>query len=145
MYILYCGTKYLIYKIILFSSLEWSQKLCPLHPGRNPQATGLRVVVFSPHEPKAQVKVQVSFTDHTLSVVVRLFVRSSSSLKRLLLLQFSSDFYQNWYISSLGQCVSKSDRPTGAPGGALKRVMWVKFENATHLSNIKLKQNQFDI
>ena len=61
---------------------------------------------------------QVSLTDPTLSVVVRrLYV--NISLKRPLLLQFSSDFVQTWYVWLLGQYASElcSDKKFDPRGG----------------------------
>ena len=65
-------------------------------------------MVFSSHETS-----QVTFTDPTLSVVVRH------------LLQFSSDFDQTWYVSSLRQgaselCSDKKFDPWGPQEGHLK-------------------------
>ena len=45
-----------------------------------------------------ETKSQVSFTDPTSSVVIRSSCCVKFSLKRLLLLKFSSDFDQTWYI-----------------------------------------------
>ena len=56
-----------------------------------------QIWLVSSHETKSQV----SFTDPTSSVVVRFFVGVvvvNFSLKRLHLLQFSSDFDHPWYI-----------------------------------------------
>ena len=48
-------------------------------------------------------------------------------------------------IESLRKCVRVTHLITGGPGGALKGVNEVKFQNATLPSDTKLKENQSDI
>ena len=69
-----------------------------------------------------------------LPILLRSLVSIYNWIKRLLLLQFSSDFDQTWYMfigpMRLIQNWVRIRNLTRGPGGTLKRVSYVKFQNA---------------